>query len=438
LNGLLQNVVSIFIFLTILIVSIFYFRIRTKKNSNGLFYISLTAKLISSIAFCLVYKFYYSEGDTFFYHIISKDVASVFWESPKEFFNLWILKTTNYWGLGVQNSIEWYLSSTSEKDLASSNMIFLTIPIQVLSLGNFYVTSLYIALLTFYGLWILYEIGIEYFTSQSKLLKCVLFVPSILYWTSGILKDAYVFLAVVYLVYAIFKLFHLFQFRIKYIMLVPLCITLIIMLKPYVVLVLLPSAFYWIMLELIKKFQTKRLKFLIRPYLILVSLLFVVITLFLIQGLLGKYGNYFEIFEFSKAVKEGFNLLAAGDQQSRYIINNSEYAYSGFNSFLSTLFRPLPWEAWNVTSIIASLENLFLLALSLIAIAKVILYPNRIINLLSKPFLTYCLLYSISFTIGLSMSVTNFGAIFRLKSAFLLFLILPILFLVKSSEVKSQ
>ena len=435
MSGLLQNVVSIFIFLTILIVSIFYF--RTKENSNSLFFISLFTKLVSSIVFCLVYKFYYTEGDTFFYHTISKDVASVFWESPKEFFNLWILKTTNYWGLGVQNSIEWYLSSTSEKNLASSNMIFLTIPIQVLSLGNFYVTSLYIALLTFYGLWKLYEIGIAYFTSQSKLLKCVLFVPSILYWTSGILKDAYVFLAVTYLIYAIFKLFHLFQFRIKYILLVPISITLIIMLKPYVVLVILPSVFYWIMLELIKKFQTKRLKFLIRPYLILVSLLFVVITLFLIQGLLGKYGNYFEIFEFSKAVKEGFNLLAAGDQQSRYIINNSEYAYSGFNNFLSTLFRPLPWEAWNVTSIIASIENLFLLSLSLISIAKVILYPKRVYKLLSKPFLTFCLLYSISFTIGLSMSITNFGAIFRLKSAFLLFLIIPILFLIKSANAKS-
>ena len=88
-------------------------------------------------------------------------------------------------------------------------------------------------------------------------------------------------------------------------------------------------------------------------------------------------------------------------------------------ALVSGIFRPFVWEAHNVTSMAAGVENLILLILTLMAIPsmpKLFSSPNRILVL---AILTYILILATF----LALSTPNLGTLSRYKVGFLPFLV---------------
>jgi|GEM_PF-6681971 len=392
-----------------------------KRNCNhNLFYSALAVKLIFSLFFSFVYKEYYAGGDTLHYHKDASLLATYFWNDTISFFNLWLFDDS--WKIPL-DSFSFIGKETSESIL---HTVKLTVPIEVISLGSFYATSLWVSFISFFALWKLHGFLVKRFKIHSKAFNFLLFFPSILFWTAGILKDAYVFAAICLLIYCVGSSVEILKVKWKYLIVSIFSAFIIVLLKPYIMLALIPSISIWICLELLKK-RTFRL---IRgPIFLLFTCLAVIFLFKLFQSDLGVYGRIENLIAHSTKLKEGFILLDQERSYNEVSKLSNQYNDNVFKVIFSVVYQPLLWQSWNIFSFMAATENTVLLILtSTVFIA--LLFDLKLIKLFVQyPFLCFCLIFSLLLSYGIGMSVGNFGAIVRFKTAFIVFYYIPILFL---------
>src|SRR5690606_34806844 len=79
-----------------------------------------------------------------------------------------------------------------------------------------------------------------------------------------------------------------------------------------------------------------------------------------------------------------------------------------------TLFRPYLWEVNNMVMLLSALESLATLLLTLWIMFKVGL-GNLFKYLISRPIISFCLLFAIAFSFAVGISTYNFGSLVRYK-----------------------
>ena len=98
---------------------------------------------------------------------------------------------------------------------------------------------------------------------------------------------------------------------------------------------------------------------------------------------------------------------------------------------LSVVFRPLPWEARSITSLIAAGETLVLLIISLASLGRIV----RLRSLyLRRPFLVFASVFVLTFSVGFSY-VANFGILARQRTQ-MMPMVLVLLSLTKVSPAR--
>lgn len=436
MSEFITNVCSVLFSLTVIFLLTFLYskssRFVQKKIPAPLLFLSLAAKMIVSLLFCYIFAYSYEGGgDTFSYHKDASRIASYLLTDPSGFLEAclggdkqWLLNkyyhstiVPNYWNIPY-----------------GFNIIRITIPFEIIAFGNFFACSLWISFFAFTGMWKLFEMLCYYFNEDKKLLSIILFFPSVLFWTGGILKDTFIISAICWAVYCIFNLFVLKRVKFKYLLTFLLSIFIIVILKPYIVLVFIPCLAIWAVSELLHKVKNKLTRRLLAPVYLLITLLVVSILLFMLRNNLGSYGNYGEILNYSNEVRKGFSLNNSND-----LIGIEEFDFGSLSSFtdgtlstFSVIYRPFIWEYWNSFSFITGVENMMLLLLCTLSILLLLFDLKSITIFRKQPFLTFCLLYSLLFAVGIGLSIPNFGAILRFKSAFVLFYIIPFIMVIST------
>lgn len=81
-------------------------------------------------------------------------------------------------------------------------------------------------------------------------------------------------------------------------------------------------------------------------------------------------------------------------------------------ALLTVLYRPFPFEATSVPTLVASLEGLGLLGITLLSLDRLRVLPRK---LLSSPFLTFCAVYTLLFATVFS-TFGNFGLLTRQRA----------------------
>lgn len=111
--------------------------------------------------------------------------------------------------------------------------------IMLFSFGNYAVHSIVMLMLSFIGQFSMYKTVSPYFIGKEKVLAVILFLtPSVLFWTSGVLKEPIaVFLSGIF-IYCFFKLFIKQKKSIKYQITFLLSCFLFFILKPYILLLI--------------------------------------------------------------------------------------------------------------------------------------------------------------------------------------------------------
>jgi len=218
----------------------------------------ITLKLLGGIAFCLIYKFYYGGGDTFGYYKDSVVLTETLWSDPAIGWE--ILNSTSS-SFNVK-----FAAITDEMSFARGKSTFWVIKVATIfnffSFNNFFGTALLFSSFAFLGMWSLFRVFVKLFPNAEveAALSCF-WVPSVVFWGSGIMKDSLVIGALGLAIYGFYNLLILRKNHLSSLFLLWLGCFVILKIKFYVLLALLPMFTIWLLTHYHRYVKDVRLKF---------------------------------------------------------------------------------------------------------------------------------------------------------------------------------
>lgn len=125
------------------------------------------------------------------------------------------------------------------------------------SFGSYSVHALVMLMMSFIGQFAFYKTFKGYFPNKEFLLAVIIFItPSMLFWTSGVLKEPIAICLLGLFTYSYFKLFVHYQIQTKYIGLFFLSCLLFLIVKPYILVLLMVPL---ILFSVVKGYKIKRM-----------------------------------------------------------------------------------------------------------------------------------------------------------------------------------
>jgi hypothetical protein len=265
--------------------------------------------------------------------------------------------------------------------------------------------------------WRLFRTLRSYYPSiEGRLAFAVLFMPSSLFWGSGIIKDTFTFSAVCWFVHLLDEL--VFRKRgglLRWAMLL-ISAWVMVMLKPYVFMALFPATMLWVFHARVQRIRNQMLRVMVLPL--------AVVTLFALWFVsINALGDELGKFSLDRAL-DTIVITQADLKRGQYGTNYFDLGpieptwSSVLSKFpvavLAGLFRPAIFEVNNVMMLFSGLENLLLASL-----AAYILFRSRVVHfftLLSKnALLQMAYVFAVGYAFMIGVTTPNFGAMVRFK-----------------------
>ena len=291
----------------------------------------------------------------------------------------------------------------------------------LLSFGNYYINVIFLSFLTFYGPIAIFKVMRDAIqTNALAILLATFLLPSFIYWTSGIHKDGFVFIGFALIIYNIYYGLKNNDFSIKRFLLILLGLILLLTLRNYLLIIILPAIAAWLLAEKLKA----------NPLIVFSSAyLFFAIAFFSLKIFSQKL-------DFPKAVankQQSFLMLKGG---SPVPVTPLEPTAIGFlknmpEAISLSLIRPYPSDVKHLLSLAAATEiNIFLFCFILF-----LLWRKK--GVLVSPFLLFCVFFSFSVLLTIGYTVNFLGSIVRYRSIILPFLIIPMIALIDWGKILS-
>jgi hypothetical protein len=380
------------------------------------FIYGLWTKVLGGLFFALIYVFYYGQGDTTSYY----ECAMAFSNLCMHDFGTFLQA---YFGDGSIETKSLFTAETGEPMMymfgeASTRFTMkLLTPFVILSGNSYFITTLLVSVFTYGALWQLYRMFCSYFPQYTKQLAiAVLFMPSVMFWGSGILKDSFTLASTCYLI----VFFNRFMQRrgnvFVNVIAIIVCSYVVVSVKAYIMMILLPSSLVWLFYNRISRIRNRLIRNLIVPF------VYVVIVSGSYFGL-RAFGDSLGKFSVDKALKTAS--INQSDLKQDYYEGNSfdigdfeptiPGALSKFpKATMAGLFRPYLWDTRNVVMLLSGLENVFILGLTLMVLVKM-KWRRMYLFISDHPIILYCLVFSVLFAFMIGLTTPNFGALVRFK-----------------------
>lgn len=365
-------------------------------GSSGTFWPALGLRLAAGISIGVFYLVTYNgKGDTFHFFNSATALSAYFYIDPSVYF-------------------EYFFSAESldfiDADPRSLFFIKIVSVVNILTLNNYYITSMWFSLFSFicsFRLVAKLDLLFPSTTIASRI--ALLFVPSVVFWSSGLLKESLAFGAVQVLSLYFLSFMHDEKVTFKSGVEIVLSLVLLLSLKYYWAGVLLPSM---ITALVIRKIDPK--KYVASWYLISFILLCVIVSF--------THPNFY-LSRFLSVIVDN-NRTYVNDDLIRYYHLSPTWTSILVNSpvaLFSGLFRPL-FNFSSIPGVLASVENLVLFGLFIWKM-KSIRFPAAENRLTLFAVLTYITVLCIF----LALSTPNLGTLSRYRVGFLSFFVLLIL-----------
>jgi hypothetical protein len=343
--------------------------------------------------------------DTWAYHMESLQEYQLLMSHPIKFFTS--LFHNSYEG-GYTNFLSTHNSWWN--DVKANFLIKIMALFNLFSLGHYYINVIFYSFISMFGPVALYRIMKDVFPAKKvPVLAATFLIPSFLYWTSGLHKEGLIFLGLAVMIYHFYFGFKEKRFSAGRILMILVSFFLVIILRNFLILALLPALFAWVLAE--------KLKF--RPILIY-SAAFLLAIIFFFSA---KYLHPALDFPDATAARQHeFIRMGGGSSISVEPLqpNPGSFLKNAPQALSLAVLRPFPSDVRHLLSLAASVEICLLLLLFLI-----FLFWRKNGTTLS-PFLLFCLFFSFSVLIMIGYTVNNLGAIVRYRSIVLPLLIVPV------------
>jgi len=333
-------------------------------------------------------------------------------ESPGKGFGL--LFSTGEFGPGLWDISEkiWYYD-----DQKSFFIIRIAAVLDLITFSSYSGTAVLFSVIGFTGGWMLYLTFYRKYPQLHRWLAVsCLFVPSVIFWGSGILKDTITLAFLGIATYCIQLLFIDKRFKVGYFLLLLFSFFVMLSVKVYILMSFLMAAVVWVFSAYFFKIRNSMLRILVVPFVLL------------LWGLLSYYGV-------NELVKDdprySFDKIAETVRITAYDIRywTGKNAGSGYSlgeldgsvgsvvrlapsAVNVSLFRPYLWEINNPLMLLAALESLATLLITLWILFKA---HKNILAAMGSPDVVFCLVFAVVFAFGVGVSSYNFGTLGRYK-----------------------
>ena len=389
-----------------------------KVFSNG-----LRIKLFSAISIGFVYLFYYGGGDTLSYMHDANLMADLFFGDLDVFFdflfNGFVDTSTGQISIWkhffrVRDVATWYFMYRNDE--RAFFMVRLMSVVSIITNGSFFASGMVVGAFCYLGTWKIYKLFVEYYPSFKKQLSyTVIFIPSVMFWGSGVLKDPVTLGSFGFLMYYFHNILKGRKIIVSLVYVVVFSF-LIISIKPYVFNAFIVGMGCWLLANYMVKIKSRVFRALIFPVLLVVSIGAVFGLLSLFSSESGKYS-------FDKALDEA--VLVQSDLKQdyygghRFDIGSFEPTLSGVLAkapiaIATTLYRPFIWEAHNVFVMLSALESTVIIVFTFLAIFRIKIFNLQGVLLLN-PLLFFSFMFSLFFAFFIGLTSANFGALVRYK-----------------------
>lgn len=393
------------------------------------FYIGFFLKVFAGLLYAWVYIVYYGGvGDSLNYYKDAKILADFAFQNPKGYFELLFW---NKFFVFNDFSNNWWLEPRALL------MIKIVSLLNIITLNNYWIAGFYLSFGSFWAMWSWANSLVKYFpkTKYAAVFAFLLF-PTVLFWSSGYTKESFVMIALGFLMTGFIKIISQnslsTSFWLKYTFMSSIAILFLWLLKPYYLIFLLPFCIAYLLTIKLLQF----IPFLLKIYLKHSLSQFVLLCLVLLSFVLIFYAirpqfsikpilvdmaiNHNRTYIFSKqddlihfSIYPNQGYISITDDLSNLLLNAPL-------ALVSALYRPFLWEVGaNKLKILASLENLFILLMSIYAVYQYIRHPIAEQSFIKKNqvLLAIALSYICLSYIFLAIVSPNFGSLSRYKIA---------------------
>ncbi|MBL7877470.1 MAG: hypothetical protein JNL53_17525 [Cyclobacteriaceae bacterium] len=401
--------------LLLVIIALVAFYIRpylADQITRKYFFPALAFKIVGAIALGLLYQYYYDGGDTYNFHTRgSRHIWEAFMNSPLAGLKLL---------LGSKDQVDIYQYSSRIPfyyDSTSFFVIRVAAIFDLITFSSYSGTSILFSLVSFAGAWALfYTFYQRYPTLHFSISLCTLFVPSVIFWGSGILKDTLVMACLGLATYAIDKLFIQGKRDWRAVVLLILSFYVVIHVKLFVLQAFIPAVLCWIFFNRISAIRSLFLKILIYP----ASLSLIVLLGYLSIREIGERDARYSIKNMARTAKitaYDIGFYSGRNAGSGYSLGELDGTFSSMliktpAAINVTLFRPYLWEVKNPLMLFSALEAAVMFFLFSYVLIK---SGHRIISVLSNPDFIFAFMFSITIAFAVGITSYNFGTLARYK-----------------------
>jgi hypothetical protein len=318
---------------------------------------------------------------------------------------------------------------------------FVTV-ISFLTFGKYLLTNLVFSMLAFTGAWKLFLFFYEQYPHMHrKFAIAILYLPTFIFWSSGILKDSICIAGIGWITYSLYQLFIRKKDFLKSPALLLFFGYLIWIIKPYILISYVPFFIFYLILKNVNSVNSKLIKLVLAPALIIGSVFAFSRIMIKLQDEMGQYA----VGSLTKNIK---NLNDAYENQSG--AGSSMFTYgTEFDGSVSglvkmapvfvgtTFFRPFLWESKKVSTLLSSLEGLTLLIFTIMVFFKAG-FKTIFQTLTKNPLATYCFLFSIIFALFVGATTLNFGSLCRYKIPCMPFYIIALFLIEDATKQKKE
>jgi hypothetical protein len=377
----------------------------------------------------MIYTYYYTDrvtADVFKYFDDSKILFDSIKSNPIDFFQMLFgldFNTAYFHEHYYSKMGYWYRVNNSNFLSDTHIMIRFNMFVRLFSFGFYHVHNVFINFVALVGLVAIYKAFLPFFQSTKKILfLTICFIPSLLFWGSGLLKEGIIIFALG------FFLIHFFQLmeRNTFFSWVFLFVTTLLMLftKMSVIVALIPCLLGYAVYK--KTTLTALYSYL--------ATIFILITISFLMVFFTEDYNPFSVLinkqqDFIYLVEK----VDVGSAINQPKFNSISDVFLYFpEALINVLLRPFLWESYSVFTLFSALEN----SLFFILLFAVLFFRKK--SMAHPSIFYFCLLYAITSALIIGLTTPIMGAIVRYKIFTTLFLLIALLMLLDVEKLKNS
>jgi len=413
--------------LTILYILGIMMRKRYKNSVLGPYILpALTFRFIAAVGYTYITQYYYGFGDSTTYYQGLLDLHKAYDTNPDILLSVYskiqLSKTDPIFPFFLYDgngAMQYYML-----DPRTYTVPRLALPFSLLFNKSFLCISFCISFFAFLGSWRILKLFYDMYPHlHRKLAIAILFLPSVLIWGVSLLKDPICLAAMGFFLYASYSLLIKKKRITSSIVSILISGFLLLNLKPYILICTAGVFLLWVFLRFREGIKEPVLK---NVSTILFSIVAVGAGYLMVNQLTtdettSKYSTE-QILNTIEATHSTFNRVGSSFEEG----GRSNFSVGTVNNsvlgtillfplgVVNTYFRPFPWDVRSPIMILAMLESLAFLILTLKCFSKIGL-GKTFSYIFSDPLITFCFVFAIVFGGIIGITTTNFGALVRYK-----------------------